>query len=86
MSIFSEWRKRRAYRKFWRGLEQDGIADKIAACSVPREDVASLYYELLFAVASKFPGETRHQTALRYIRQAEACHGSADQSASKESK
>jgi len=30
------------------------------------------YYELLFAVETKCPGETRHQTALRYIRQAEA--------------
>jgi hypothetical protein len=31
-----------------------------------------LYDELLFAVAQKFPGETRHQTALRYIREAES--------------
>ena len=30
------------------------------------------YYELLYAVANKYPDETRHQTALRYIRQAEA--------------
>jgi hypothetical protein len=29
------------------------------------------YQELLYAVARKFPGETRHQTALRYIREAE---------------
>ena len=29
------------------------------------------YYELLFAVARKFPDETRHQTALRYIMEAE---------------
>ena len=27
--------------------------------------------ELILAVATKYPGETRHQTALRYIRQAE---------------
>lgn len=34
------------------------------------------YRELLYAVASKFPDETRHQTALRYIQQAEsACNG-----------
>lgn len=32
----------------------------------------ALYNELLFAVGRKFPGETRHQTALRYIREAEA--------------
>ncbi len=30
-----------------------------------------LYHELLYAVATKHPGETRHQTALRYIRQTE---------------
>jgi len=29
------------------------------------------YNELLYAVARKFPGESRHETALRYIRQAE---------------
>jgi hypothetical protein len=30
-----------------------------------------LYNELLFAVGSKYPDETRHQTALRYIKRAE---------------
>lgn len=30
-----------------------------------------LYDELLLAVGKKFPDETRHQTALRYIREAE---------------
>jgi hypothetical protein len=34
-------------------------------------DYKTLYFELLYAVASKHPGETRHQTALRYIRQRE---------------
>lgn len=29
------------------------------------------YMELIYAVASKFPNETRHQTALRYIRRME---------------
>lgn len=34
------------------------------------------YHELIYAVARAFPGETRHQTALRYIRETEAnCHG-----------
>lgn len=36
------------------------------------------YNELLFAVASKFSGETRHQTALRYIRQREEAWNSKD--------
>lgn len=30
-----------------------------------------IYMELLMAVSRKFPGETRHQTALRYIRETE---------------
>jgi hypothetical protein len=30
-----------------------------------------LYNELLYAVASKYPGESRHDTALRYIRDRE---------------
>jgi hypothetical protein len=37
-----------------------------------REPVEGKYYELLFAVSQKFPGETRHETALRYIREREA--------------
>ncbi len=34
--------------------------------------VAKKYEELLFAVQRVFPNETRHQTALRYIRIQEA--------------
>jgi hypothetical protein len=37
-----------------------------------QEPVQALYYELLLAVSNKYPGETRHQTALRYIQQAES--------------
>lgn len=29
------------------------------------------YNELIYAVASKYPNETRHQTALRYIKEME---------------
>ena len=29
------------------------------------------YHQLLYAVVCKWPGESRHETALRYIRQAE---------------
>jgi hypothetical protein len=35
------------------------------------EETKREYEELLYAVARKFPGETRHQTALRYIQEAE---------------
>lgn len=37
-----------------------------------RDEMTDKYNELLFAVGLKFPGETRHQTALRYIKQAES--------------
>lgn len=35
-------------------------------------ELESKYNELIMAVACKFPDETRHDTALRYIRNAEA--------------
>lgn len=35
------------------------------------EELRSLYNELIYAVASKYEGETRHATALRYIRERE---------------
>lgn len=34
-------------------------------------ELAAKYSELLYAVARKFPGETRHETALRYIQEVE---------------
>lgn len=34
-------------------------------------DYKALYEELLYAVGNKYEGETRHQTALRYIQRAE---------------
>ena len=30
-------------------------------------EIRDKYYELLYAVATKWPGENRHETALRYI-------------------
>jgi hypothetical protein len=35
------------------------------------KDLSDKYYELLGAVDNKYPDETRHETALRYIRSAE---------------
>ena len=34
-------------------------------------EIICQYRELILAVGNKYPGETRHQTAFRYIRQAE---------------
>ena len=44
-----------------------------------QSDVAvdAKYAELIYAVGNKYPGESRHETALRYIRQAEQSSGEA---------
>ena len=39
---------------------------------LPPDDVVQKYDELLYSVHKKFPDETRHQTALRYIKTAES--------------
>ena len=46
---------------------------KLAAAEVD----AARYHELLYAVQHKHSGETRHETALRYIQQAETPNGLA---------
>ena len=38
---------------------------------VKTADIDKKYHELLLAVERKFPTESRHQTALRYIKEAE---------------
>ena len=45
----------------------DGLEEKLAKA----EQRVAKYNELLYAVQTKNPDETRHQTALRYIRNAE---------------
>ena len=40
--------------------------------SVLRTDIQEKYNELIMAVAKKFTNETRHETALRYIKEAES--------------
>jgi hypothetical protein len=40
-----------------------------------------LYNELLMQVSNKYPGETRHQTALRYLRAAENNDGQGEECA-----
>lgn len=41
------------------------------------EELRGKYNELIFAVVNKYPNESRHETALRYIRQAD--RGDSDQ-------
>lgn len=56
------------------------LGDKCAELEAERDR----YYELLYAVEKKHPGETRHETALRYIREAEAHTGDPGQSTREE--
>lgn len=47
------------------------------------EEIRNKYYELICAVARKHEGETRHETALRYIREREAITGEGNCEAAK---
>ena len=45
---------------------------EIQECEFERlEAVDERYWELIMAVENKYPGETRHKTALRLIREAQ---------------
>jgi hypothetical protein len=80
-------------RKFWspdcgeyvefRDIEEMKFMDRAEwtplYAALPEPDaIAAKYNELLMAVGQKHPGETRHETALRYITQSEQ-GGDADQ-------
>ncbi len=58
-------------RLFGGGLPYRGTAGSAGAVNRVPCEVSLKYNELLYAVARKFPGESRHETALRYIRDAE---------------
>jgi len=53
-----------------------GITNKKQIPEEPPKNSNVAYTELLMEVCSKFQNETRHQTALRYIREAENKEGS----------
>jgi hypothetical protein len=54
----------------------DELAATIVAEWMRYMPIAKDYNELLMAVENKYEGETRHQTALRYIQEAErSCNG-----------
>lgn len=53
----------------WRDLTGDGM---VLALVQEIQHVRELYAELLYGVATKHDGETRHETARRYIMQREA--------------
>lgn len=58
---------------FMRNVMHDGSSQAITY--VPNREASSLrdkYNELIYAVATKHDGETRHETALRYINECES--------------
>lgn len=52
-----------------RALSDEGVTSHQLRVRVA--ELEAQYGELIYAVATKYPDETRHQTALRYIQQAE---------------
>lgn len=48
-----------------------------ASQAVTALDYKARYFELIYAVGNKYAGESRHETALRYIRKAEEPNGQA---------
>lgn len=49
----------------------DGAIEHIERLEESNKVLVENYNELIMQVANKFPDESRHETALRYIRQAE---------------
>ena len=45
---------------------------RIAELEAENATLKKNYQELIMAVGKKFPGETRHETALKYIRRCES--------------
>jgi seryl-tRNA synthetase len=56
-------------------------ADAIRSLRRDLEEVREKYNELIYQVGNKFPEETRHETALRYLRNAERMQGDLAQTA-----
>jgi hypothetical protein len=56
--------------------------DQLADVAAYAASIAADYHELIFAVESKFPFETRHETALKYIRRCEQVSEGLSQNAS----
>lgn len=81
-----------ADRKDWQDVamktvaERDKLLADLAAARLDSARLEALYHGLLFAVGMKHEGETRHETALRYIRQAEQCSSEADTARAPEGK
>lgn len=69
-----QWARNLGFATGHADTEQD-LLDEVGA---QIKELQKKYNDLLCEVASKFPDETRHETALRYIRNAEkSCKGPA---------
>ena len=47
------------------------IRDQVKTIAADRNELRNKYYDLIMEVAQKWPEETRHETAKRYIRERE---------------
>jgi hypothetical protein len=86
LSVIDRWRQKLPLEAFlhsdgqalWKDIK-DLFRNKAAvappAPPTTEKDYKALYHQLLYAVSSKHPDESRHQTALRYILQAERSGG-----------
>jgi hypothetical protein len=55
----------------WFVLKGDPALRAAAAEILRLAEIERQYWELIYAVAAKWPDESRHQTALRYIQERE---------------
>lgn len=65
-------------RKMLNALNRyDWLEHQVRSLTAERDKYRDAYNELIFAVSHKYESETRHQTALKYIQQAEESSGEA---------
>jgi hypothetical protein len=61
------------YERFWdASVPAETLVRQGEVQPVLRTEIEEKYNELIMAVAEKFTNETRHETALRYINEAES--------------
>lgn len=83
--IFEEFMEKKTKHQRMEEFERDGPMELQSSIMAPENHATDqfvnykkLYNELIGAVVRKFPGESRHETALRYITEAEDLTGEAN--------
>ncbi len=56
-------------------IATSALVEKLECMRNERDEARKMYNELIFAVGMKHPSESRHETAKRYIRNAESLDG-----------